>query len=94
MRIRRQLQALAVAIVFLMLYYGFFLDFVLSIKDSIVNTAQAHNLTTITVPMKYYNGTDWVSEPKQFDLVGFLDVAMTLAIVFAPIIFIFRYVFG
>ena len=91
--IKRQLPGLAVAIVFLMLYYAFFLDFVLSVKESIVNTLESHNLTSITIPVKEYNGTAWVERPKQFELVGFVDVALTLAIVFAPLLFIFHYVF-
>ena len=96
MRIRRQLQSLMVALVFLILYYSFFLGFVLDVKDNIVNVLNDHNLTTITIPEKVYNTTshDWDTVDKQFNLTGFVDIAMTLAIVFAPIIFIFRYVFG
>ena len=93
MALKRQLQGLMITIVFMILYYAFLLDFTLSVKDSIINVLQGHNLTTVNVPMKVYNGTAWVSQPKAFDLTGFIDIAMTLAIVFAPILFIFRYVF-
>ncbi len=91
---KRKLQGLAVFIVFMLIYYGFLLDFTLSIKNSIINTMEAHNLTTITVPMKEYNGTAWVETPKTFDLSGFVDVTLTLAIIFAPIIVAFRYFLG
>ena len=94
MRLRRKLQGLMIFLVFMIIYYSFLLDFTLGVKDSIVNVLEAHNLTTVEVPMKVYNGTAWVTEPKQFDLTGFVDITMTLALVFAPIVVAFKYFLG
>jgi hypothetical protein len=69
----------------MILYYSFFMDFLLDVKDSIIGVMQDHNLTTIEIPQKVYNASahKWVDEPKQFDLTGFVDLVMVLTIVFA-----------
>ena len=92
--VKRRLQGLLVFLVFMIMYYAFLLDFTLSVKNSIVNTLEANNLTTITVPLKEYNGTAWVDKPMVFNLTGFVDIALTLAIIFAPIVVAFRYFIG
>lgn len=91
--LKRKLQAAMIIIVFMMLYYSFFMDFLLGVKDSIVGVMQDHNLTTITINQKVYNVTShqWVDQPKQFDLTGFVDLVMDLVIVFAPLIVAVKY---
>ncbi len=91
--VRAKVQGLAIALILLLAYYFFMFDIALSVKDSIVSYLAGHNMTTIDLPLREYNATSgqWVSKAYSFDILGLLDLAMTLALVFAPIIIIIRY---
>ena len=93
--LRRKLQGIMLIIVFMMIYYSFLMGFMLDIKDSIVGVMQDHNLTQLEIPQKVYNETShqWDTKVKVFDLAGFVDLVMVIAIVFAPLIIAFKYLF-
>jgi hypothetical protein len=85
------------ALIVIVAYYAFFLEIAISGKDSLINTMQAHGLTTITVNVKEFvfnsttNQSYWIEKPKSIDLVGFIDFIMTVVIVFAPLIIVVRW---
>ena len=93
--IKHKLSAIAIILIFTVIYYGFLFDIVLSVKDSTINIMQSHNLTTISYTIKEYNATSntWDTVPKILDLAGLIDVIFTILIVFAPMIIIFYYIY-
>ena len=90
-RMARKLQRVAVGLVALVIYYSFLFGFVLDAKASIVNLLQVKGYTKITVPVKVYENGTWVDKTHEIDLVGFVDITLTLVIVFGPIIIIARW---
>lgn len=91
--VRAKVQGLAIALILLLAYYFFLFDIALSVKDSIVDYLSGNNMTMIDLPLREYNASNgqWEARSYQFDILGLLDLAMTLALVFAPIIIIIRY---
>jgi hypothetical protein len=81
----------AVGIVVLMLYYGFLFDFALSAKNSIVGVMEDKGITKITIPMKEYRNGTWVDTTKELDLVGVVDILMTVVLVLGPVAIITRW---
>ncbi|ALL00061.1 hypothetical protein Pyrde_0011 [Pyrodictium delaneyi] len=83
--LQRKVQLLAIGLISLVVYYGFLLDIAIAAKNSIVNTINANGFSTITIPVKEYNGTAWVDKTVVLDLSGLVDIIATLIIVFGPI---------
>ncbi|MEB3861201.1 MAG: hypothetical protein GSR84_03150 [Desulfurococcales archaeon] len=88
-----RLRGLAIAIILLFSYYLFLFDVAMAVKDSMVSWLQDSGMTTVEFNLREYNATsgEWEPRPYQLDLAGLLDLAMTLAIVLAPLLIIAWY---
>lgn len=91
----KKLRGLMLTIMFLLIYYPFFMPFTLTVKDNIVGVMESHNLTKIQVPEKVYNSTtgEWEEKVTEFNFAGFVDLALTIIIVFAPLLVVYKYIF-
>ena len=90
--VRAKLSALAIVIVLFIAYYLFLFDLLVIVKDSVVNYLVNAGLTSITIPVKKYDAAQgtWVDTPYSFDLSGFIDLTLTIAIILAPFLFAFE----
>ena len=93
MTVRRKVQALAVVLVFFIAYYLFLFDLAILVKDNIVNYISSTGLAVVEIPVKKWNATtsSWDTASYVFDLSGFIDIVMTIALVIAPIAVLYRY---
>jgi Fe2+ transport system protein B len=91
--IRAKVQGLAVVLVFFIAYYLFLFDLAIMVKDNIVSYLSSNGLASITIPVKKWNETSktWVETAYTFDLSGFIDIVMTIALIIAPIAVLYRY---
>ena len=88
-----RIRGLAIALILLMVYYGFMFDIAMLVKDSIVSWLSTAGFSSIQITLREYNATSntWEPRPYQLDITGILDLALTLAIALAPLLVVAWY---
>ena len=89
MGVARKFKNILVAIIVIVAWYTVLFTFILSVKDSVVDYLHSHNYTLITLNELQYNTTsgEWERAPRVIDLTGFIDLTLTILVVFGPLLY-------
>ena len=92
MGLSRRYRGLLVLIFILVAYYSVFFNYILGVKDSIVDYMVSHNFTRFEVGRAVYNTTtgEWERATETIDVTGLVDIVLTLVVVFAPLLYAVR----